>query len=242
MKKIVSIVIVALAFVLATYIATQAFKDRNGYLETIQVTGLGKKDFTSDLIVWSATFSKKDYSLSNAYTLLKKDQEIIRNYLTSKGVLAEEIVFSATSIHKDFNYRYDANGNSTSTFTGYRLTQSVEIESKAIEAIEVVSREITELINNGVELYSNTPQYYYTKLSELKIEMIAAATEDARLRAEKIAAHAKAQLGDLKQARMGIFQIIGQNSNEDFSWGGTFNTTSKMKTATITMKLQFGIK
>jgi hypothetical protein len=72
--------------------------------------------------------------------------------------------------------------------------------------------------------------------------MISSATEDARVRAEKIAANANASIGSLKNAQMGIFQIIGQNSSEDYSWGGTFNTTSKMKTATITMKLQFGIE
>jgi hypothetical protein len=122
------------------------------------------------------------------------------------------------------------------------LTQQVEIESKDVERIENISREITDLITLGVEFYSNSPQYYYTKLSELKIEMISSATEDARVRAEKIAANANASIGSLKNAQMGIFQIIGQNSSEDYSWGGTFNTTSKMKTATITMKLQFGIE
>ena len=71
--------------------------------------------------------------------------------------------------------------------------------------------------------------------------MIAAATDDATRRAEQIAKNANTDLGGLKSAKMGIFQIIGQNSNEDYSWGGTFNTSSKEKTATITMKLEFGI-
>lgn len=41
---------------------------------------------------------------------------------------------------------------------------------------------------------------------------------------------------------MGIFQITGQNSDEDYSWGGTFNTESKEKTASITMKLDYKVK
>jgi len=41
---------------------------------------------------------------------------------------------------------------------------------------------------------------------------------------------------------MGIFQITGQNSGEDYSWGETFNTASKAKTASITMKLDYSIK
>jgi hypothetical protein len=166
----------------------------------------------------------------------------IKEYLAEKGVSAEEMVFSSVDIDKEFDYRYDDEGKRYEDFSGYRLSQRVEIESKEIEKIEKLAREITELINQGVEFYSSYPQYYYTGLSELKIQMISAATEDARLRAQMIAENAGAELGDLKEARMGIFQIVGLNSDENYSWGGAFNTSSKMKTATITMKLEFGIE
>ena len=66
-------------------------------------------------------------------------------------------------------------------------------------------------------------------------------TEDARLRAEKIAEFSGGKIGKIVSAKMGVFQIIGQNSNEDYSWGGTFNTSSKEKTASITMKLVYDI-
>jgi hypothetical protein len=71
--------------------------------------------------------------------------------------------------------------------------------------------------------------------------MISKATEDARLRAEKIAENSGGKLDDLISAQMGIFQITGQNSNEDYSWGGTYNTASKKKTASITMKLNYEV-
>ena len=102
-----------------------------------------------------------------------------------------------------------------------------------------MSREITELIDFGIEFYSTNPNYYYTKLASLKIEMLAQATKDARLRADKIAENAGGKIGKLKQADMGIFQITAQNSSEEYSWGGTFNTSSKNKTANVTVKLEF---
>lgn len=108
--------------------------------------------------------------------------------------------------------------------------------------VEGISREVTELINLGVELNSYAPEYYYTKMAELKLEMIAEATKDAKARAEKIAENAGAKLGKLKKSDMGVFQIIAQNSSEDFSWGGSFNTSSKKKEANITMKLVYQIK
>ena len=69
--------------------------------------------------------------------------------------------------------------------------------------------------------------------------MISEATADAKERAEKIAENSGGELGDLLSADMGVFQIIGQNSNEEYSWGGTYNTSSKEKTASITMKLTY---
>lgn len=242
MKNYLSALIIGLSIVIGIGILANTYKNRHRSQDLIYVTGSGAKDFKSDLIVWSGNFSQKNFDLKTVYKSLNDDKEKIREYLISKGVTEAEMKFSSVNINREYDYSYDKNGNSSSTFTGYRLSQNVEIESFEVEKIEEISREITDLINLGVEFYSNMPQYYYTKLSELKIEMIAAATEDARIRAEKIAANAGAKIGDLRDAQMGIFQIIGQNSNEDYSWGGTFNTSSKMKTATINMKLQFGIK
>jgi hypothetical protein len=242
MKNYLNAIIFAVTIVITALILTGAYKNRFNYNNIISVTGLGSKDFVSDLIVWSGSFTKKNMDLQTAYVELNKDRNTIRQHLLSKGILSDEIVFTSVNIIKDYDYIYDRDGNRKSRFTGYKLTQRVQIESGEVDKIESVSREVTELINYGVEFYSQNPEYYYTKLAELKIEMIAEATKDARLRAEKIAENSGAKLGELQNAKMGIFQIIAQNSSEEYSWGGTFNTSSKRKTATITMKLTFGIR
>ena len=242
MKNYLNAIIFALTILITALILTGAYKNRFNYNNVINVTGLGSKDFVSDLIVWSGSFTKKNMDLQTAYVELNKDRNTIRQHLLSKGILSDEIVFTSVNIIRDYEYTYDRNGNRISKFTGYNLSQRVQIESQEVDKIESVSREVTELINYGVEFYSQNPEYYYTKLAELKIEMIAEATKDARLRADKIAENSGAKLGELKNAKMGIFQIIAQNSSEEYSWGGAFNTSSKRKTATITMKLTFGIK
>jgi len=241
MKNSFSPLIIGISIILTALILSAGIKNRNKALDQIDVTGLGKKDFVSDLIVWTGSFTRKSMDLKTAYAELSEDQSRIKQYLLGKGVKEGELVVSAVEINKEFDYHYDSEGRSTSTFSGYRLTQRVTIESNDVDRIENISRQVTELINTGVEFYSEAPQYYYTRLAELKIEMIASATEDARVRAEKIAQNAGAKLGELKSARMGVFQIIAQNSSEDYSWGGSFNTFAKRKTATITMRLSFGI-
>jgi len=242
MKKHLGIALLCITAIISVLLLTNTYKNRNRGNDVILVTGLGKKDFKSDLVIWSGNFEQKGQTLEEASKLLDKEKEVVKNYLLKNGVQSEQIVFTSMDIRKEHRTTYFENGNIKEQFLkGYILSQTVRIESTEVDKIERISRSITELTKNGIGFYSYSPQYYYTKLSELKIEMVAAATEDARIRAERIAQNANAEIGNLRYAKMGIFQIIGQNSNEDLSWGGSFNTTSKMKTATITMKLQFGL-
>jgi len=242
MKNSINSIIIAITILITALIITNSFKHRHSEGNIINVTGLGKKDFISDLIVWKGSFTRKNMELKGAYTELNSDRDAIKSYLISKGVNEKEIVFSSVGIEKMFDEKIDKSETKTKVFAGYELMQTVTIESLEIDKIETVSREITDLINKGVELSSREPEYFYSKLSELKIDMIASATQDGRLRAEKIATNAKGKLGKLRFANMGVFQITAQNSSEDFSWQGTNNTNSKNKTASITMKLQFQIE
>jgi hypothetical protein len=235
-------IILGIAIVAAVAVGTDGLIRRNVENQIISVTGMGTADFKSDLIVWSGSYTQLSRDMKEAYARLSIDQSKIRDFLTRENVPESEFTFSSVSITKEYTYTTDKNGNQQSEFVGYRLEQRIAIESGEIEKIESVSRQITDLIHSGVEFYSNPPQYYYTKLSELKIQLIESATRNARERAEIIARNAGQKLGALKFATMGVFQIIAQNSNEDYSWDGAYNTDAKMKTATITMKLQFGIR
>ena len=243
MNKNLSAIVFGLAIIAASIILGHAVINRNKQVGTISVTGLGQTNFTSDLIVWEARFSQINNDLKQAYADLKKDKEAILEYFKSKGISDSMLVFNAVQTDKNFKQNYTADGKYLGQeFTGYTLSQTVQINSTNVEKVEKISREVTELLNKGIQLYSLAPRYYYTKLEDLKIEMVSRATENARLRAKSISENSGATLGKLSTAQMGIFQITGQNSNEDYSWGGAYNTASKEKTASITMKLTYHVK
>lgn len=243
MKKHLTAIIFALAIVIAAAIIGNAFVNRNKKSGTVDVTGLGQKNFSSDLVVWEGNFSRENMDIKVAYANLEKDRSAVSDYLVSKGIPREQIIFKAVNTNPMYQQNYSSSGNYMGqTFLGYELNQSLQIESREVDKVEQISREITELLLQGVKFYSQAPRYYYTELESLKIEMIARATEDARVRAEKIAENSGTRLGKLISANMGIFQITGQNANEDYSWGGTFNTSSKEKTASITMRLSYSVK
>lgn len=241
-NNLIPVIIVSVSFIISMLIVSNAIINRNSSENIISVTGLAERDFESDLIVWKSQFTVKKMDLVNAYADLKKQSEIINNFLAVKGIETKSITFSAVEISKEYSTSYNEKGNTFSVFDGYRLTQQISITSKDVEKIEKVSREITELINSGIEITSLSPQYYYTKLSNLKIEMLAEASKDALLRAQTMAQNGDAKLGKMVGSTMGVFQIVAQNSSEDYSWGGSFNTSSKNKTASVTVKVQYKVE
>lgn len=234
--------ILSIGLIVATCILGNAYKYKYVVNQNINVTGNALKNFDADIVKWRATYSRTAYDLKSASDQLKNDQNIVRNFLDSQNINSGEIVFEAIDISKDMKYATDANGNSFTQFNGYILSQSVSIESKDLDKIEKASREISNLISEGIELSSSNPNYYYSKLEDLKLELIAKASENAKQRAENIADKSGNSLGKLQKADLGIFQITGKNDNEEYSYGGAFNTTSRQKTAQITVKTSFETK
>jgi len=234
--------IIGLAFIIGLFIVARAYKYRSTSQDTIIVTGSAEKDFVSDLVVWSGSYSRKSLDLKSAYAQLKDDEKIIRDYLHSKGLSDTSMVFSSVNIIKEFNYKTDQNGRALGQeFSGYNLTQTVRIESGEVDKIAAISRQATELIQQGIEFNSSAPLYYYTKLTDIKMDLLAKASADGKKRAEIIAENAGNSLGKLKKATLGVFQITGKNTDEDYSYGGTFNTSSRNKTGSITIRMEFAV-
>jgi uncharacterized protein len=240
-NQIIAIFVISVTLIFCAFVFSNAIKHRNDATNVISVTGMAERNFESDLIVWKSQFTVKNMNLTTAYAELKKQSESTRHFLESKGIVKKEMTFSAAEITKDY-VNITSNGNSISTFDGYRLTQQISVTSKDVSKIEGISREVTELINSGIEITSLAPEYYYTKMADLKIKMLAEASQDGYQRAKTIAENGEAGLGRMMNCSMGVFQIVAQNSSENYSWGGSFNTSSKKKTATITVKVQYQVK
>ena len=242
--KVIVAIIFSAAIIGAVWIGGHYLNKARGHAKTVSVVGMAERDFESDLIVWRMSFDVLNMDMKSGYNEIKNVNKTVRDYLVSKGVSENEIDFQAITCDKETEYHYNTETHqSYYTFAGYRLTQVVKVESNDVDKVEKISREIAELLDKGIQMNTNNLSYYYTKLSDLKIEMLAEATENARNRAETIAKSAKARLGSLQTANMGVFQITAPNSSdEDYSWGGTFNTTSKKKRASINMRLTYYVK
>ena len=102
LKNSLNVIIIAVAVMISSFLFSNAFQNRNKSNNIISDTGSEKKDFVSDLIVWSGFFSKKIMTLKDAYAALDADREKIKSYLSGKGIAPNEMVFSAVNFNKDF--------------------------------------------------------------------------------------------------------------------------------------------
>lgn len=235
--------VIGLAAVVCAFVLGRSYTYKYRSQDLIVVTGLGETEFASDRIVWTGTLTAEAENVAAGYARIEQSKEKVQRYLTSKGLPAEAVVFEFVNVDKQFDPVYNANGNwAGQRFTGYQLRQRFTVESADVEKVETISREISSLIAQGVSIEAYAPDYYYTRLDDVKLGLIEKASADARIRAGKIAANAGAKIGRVASARMGVFQITGANTNEEFSAGGSFNTSSRNKKARITMRIEYRIR
>ena len=156
----------------------------------IVVTGLGERQFTSDLIVWKGWIVEQAPAIESGYAALEANKRKVQEYLRSRGIADSAVLFMFVNVNRQTESVYQDGRYVGDRFTGYELRQEFRIESTDVEAVESVSREISSLIAQGVRMDAEQPEYFYTKLSDLKLELIEEATADARARAEIIARNA----------------------------------------------------
>ncbi|HEX8846911.1 MAG TPA: SIMPL domain-containing protein [Pyrinomonadaceae bacterium] len=229
---------IALALVLSSIVLGWSYVKTKKSDQTITVTGSARKRIKSDLVIWRAAVSYQGAQATDAYKSLTDSVPRIKQYLVSKGIPENEITIS--SISSTTLHGKDNDGNETSEITGYSLRQELQVRSADVDKIEKVAREATELISQGILLESGSPEYYYTKIAELKIDMLAEAAKDAKVRAQQVASSTGSQIGSVRQARMGVMQITAADSNE-VSDSGINDTSSLDKDITAVVNVSFAV-
>lgn len=207
----------------------------------IKVTGKAEKTIESDYIVWHITLTSTGADRQTAFRNYESDHAELVAYLKAQNIPANAIEEQSPSITEKTE-SFWRNNNWVNEKIGYDVIQTITISSNNLTLVEKAYNKVQSLYAAGIDLDSQSLQYYYTKLNDLKMEMLKAASADAYERAQVIADGCDSRVGKLKNLNMGVFQILGVNCDEDYSWGGTYNTSSKMKQASITVRADYESK
>jgi hypothetical protein len=241
---IVPVIIFSIALILATMFIGGTFYKVKSLGDSISVTGSAQKNITSDVVKWQANFSRtvSSSALKQGNAEIKNDLTVVLKFMKDNGVNEEDITVFPVSINPIYEqsegkYYYGGGGN----ISGYSLSQNIRVESEEVQRITDLANNTGSLIDQGVLFSSQPLEYYYSKIADLKVEMLAEATEDAKARAEKIAESAGSMLGSIRSASMGVMQITPVNST-DISDYGYYDTSSIEKQINAIVKASFALR
>ena len=206
--------------------------------EGITVTGSAYKNVKSDMGKLSFEIVIKEKTKAQAYQTLKMKMPILNEYLKSKGI--DDINIKTPNGY--YSYKYNqVTGNYTNEVERYNLDQPIEIKSNDVSKIKEISLDISNLINKGVDINVYNASYYYSNLSDLKVELLQAATDDAKLRASAMLEATHNKVGKIQSVKMGVFQITDADST-DVSDMGINDTSTIEKKVTAVANVVFKIK
>ncbi|GJM26269.1 MAG: hypothetical protein DHS20C16_26840 [Phycisphaerae bacterium] len=234
---------IAASFVTSTYIAADAYQGRNEFdhrqNQTITVKGSTRRRVRSDRAVWTIVVKGEGEDLKSAFEVLDSGIGRVRDFLDKNGFSPNQVGLGAISTTT--KYARNAKGNRTDEVTGYRLERRFGVTTADVNLVARAAGKVTQLLKEGVFVISQAPEYTYTKLAPLKIDLMAAASSDARSRAEKIASSTECNLGELRDARMGVLQITAPDSTEVSSYG-MYDTYTIDKDVRAVVTATFGIE
>jgi len=233
------VLIIGIFFSLSLIISTNIVSgtlSRSG----IEVTGSAVAIVKSDFASWDLDVATGSKDKKQAYDVLVKNKNIVINYLKSKGFSDSSIFVQNTNSYPVFK-KSSETGEDTNEVDHYYISQTIRVESNNIQLIKDVSLDAENLLNRGIDVKSNPPTYFYTKLSDLKINLLNAASEDAKKRAKAMLKSTGNRVGAIKSVKTGVFQITAPNSNEVSDYG-IYDTSTIDKKVTAVTQVTFRIK
>lgn len=207
MENSKSSIFISVALIIASVIIALGLCNIITPERSVSVRGLAEQEVDADLAVWNLSFSVGDNDLSSLQSNIISKTQTVKDYLKSSGLEESDFTIQPASItDNSLNSYMDL---SRIRYT-YIASQTILVRSSKIEAVKKAYEDSLNLVSNGITVnrdYNGNISYEFTKLNEIKPQMIAEATKNARLAAEQFARDSNSKVGKIKKATQGLFTI-----------------------------------
>ena len=183
---------------------------------TVTAKGLSEKEVKADKATWPLKFKELGNDPAELYGQIEKDNAVILEFLKSNGLTDEEISLAPpTLVDQQANMSY----SSETVRYRYKANCVVTVVSRNVDLVRKLVNKQPELMRQGVTIvgneYDDEPAvtYEFTGLNDIKPEMIAEATKNARKTAERFAEDSESELGKIRTADQGQFSIESRDKN-----------------------------
>lgn len=210
MKKVL---IMAAAVVIAGAMLPVSVAKFKSYDRTIEVKGLCEREVKADKVIWPLTYKVMGNDLASVLSQTEEYNQAIVDFMIAGGIPAGQISITPPEISDKLASEYGTNDR----VYRYLCTNVITVcTEKVDEAIALQSRK-AELIRKGITFttndWENQVQFNFEALNDIKPEMIAEATANAREAADKFAKDSGSHIGKIKTATQGTFSIQNRDNN-----------------------------
>lgn len=210
--QIISAAILAVSITLLGILLKCGFDNFSQKDRCVSVKGLSEIDVPADKVICPLVFKEIGDNLHDIYVNVNAKNRAVVSFLKNKGIAESDITIAAPEILDLQAERY---GSDHINYR-YNVTSVVMVSSSDIKTVQKVIEQQSELLTRGIALvsgdYRYNVSYEFTKLNEIKPQMIEEATKNARAAAEKFAADSDSRLGKIKRATQGQFSISDRDS------------------------------
>jgi len=228
-------IVLAFALIIVAQIVNSTFSNKG-----VTATGSANKIVTSDNATWKIEVIAREATKSQSYSKIKASVPIVLNYLRENEIADEDIEIATPDSYAIYAIN-PKNGNSTNEISYYNFSQTITVNSKDVKKIQELSSDIQNLLDKGINIDSHAPEYYYSDIASLKIDLLELATKDAKNRANAMLKSTHNKVSNIKSVKMGVFQITPKTSTEVADWG--INDTSTIeKKVTAVANVVFEVK
>ena len=189
---------------------------------SVTVRGLAERDVTADLATWTIAYSAQSTDLQSAQTDIDRDTTAITSFFKELGFKADALKPTGANVNQ-----YSNNG-----IPQYTIRQRLSLRTDDIDKAQAAVARQFDLVRRGVVLEDGSGMSYtFTKLDEIKPEMVAEATKDARKSAEQFAQDSGTDVGGIKSATQGYFSIDSRDGDAG-GYGVTDTPYKKVRVVT----------
>lgn len=229
-----AVAIFALGLTTSGYVLGDGLRRAKMAERSVTVRGVSERDVTANLATWSIEFSNKGDDLSTVQRSVDAQANAVRNFFTRAGFGPDEVTDSNISVSRE---RDPDDANAPDRLV---VRRTIQLRTNDVMKARRAFAEQANLLRSGVEMSSSDVSYVFTRLNQLKPEMIAEANKNARSSAEQFAKDSGASVGAIKRASQGYFSV-GPRDGEQCEECGSSGSNSPFQKVRVVTTIDYDI-
>jgi len=236
--SILAALLVAIGLTASGWFVGNGFMKGRSADRFVTVKGVSERDVRADIALWPLRFVATDDDLARAQNKIESSQKTIVQFLEKCGIEASRAELQALEVTDILANPYRS-GPTTSRFI---ISQTLMVRSEDPELIRASSQKVGELVDAGVVLSSSHgpsggPTYLFTRLNDIKPDMIAEATANARKAADQFALDSGSKISGIRRAYQGVFEIKPRDQAP-----GIMETNQLNKTVRVVSTIEYYLR